>query len=214
MGDLLAELATRQLKELSTDELRARDERIIDAVLANGVAELYGQLADLDEGLGLVERNSSAALRTALQDVESSVLRRYDLELAELQAAAAPVKEDLRREISRTVEAIGPTAHPARPRTPPFYGRKNEVRAKAAAMRDPLYPPCELAASASGACCSSPSSMRSCFSSALGDASDLAVTAWRPFALTAAIYISSVSALLAKPEFSQFVEPIDEEQES
>ena len=72
-GDLLTEIVSRQLKELSPEEMLARDERIIDAMLANGVAELYAELAELDESLGLVEHNSSAAMRSELERVETSV---------------------------------------------------------------------------------------------------------------------------------------------
>ena len=143
--------------------------------------------------------------------METRVLERYDVELAELQAAALPVKRELRDEMRRTVAAIR-----ARPRSvenpTPFYGRKNEVRSKAAATRDPLYRRCEQAAAA-GALLLYVAVADAVFGPALvsTEAHELAVTAWRAsFATVAAVYLMTVSALLTKPEFNQFVPPSDD----
>ena len=206
-GDLLAEIVSRQLRALSPEEMRARDERIIDAVLANGVTSMFAELADLDAELSLVERNATATLRAELERVEAQVLERYDATLASLESSALPLKRELREEMLRTLQAIR-TYSPREVENPtPFYGRRNEVRAKAAAMRDPLYLACERAAAAAGALL-----FVAVVDAALGSpgagARDLLANAWRfSFAAAAAAYLSTVSALLTKPEYNQFVEP-------
>jgi len=218
VGDLLAEIASRQLRELSPEDMLARDERIIDAMLANGVNSMFAELAELDADLSLVERNTSAVLRSELERAEAQVLERYDAELASLQESALPLKQELREEMLRTLQAIR-TYSPREVENPtPFYfGRRNEVRPKAAAMRDPLYLTCERAAAAAGALLfvavadAALGAPGSC-DAALGAADrELLVNVWRvAFAAAAATYLSTVSVLLTKTEFNQFVEPRDD----
>ena len=210
-GDILAEVVARQLSELSLDELIARDERVIDAMLQSAAAELDVEAATLNQELGAVSRNTTAALRSELSAAQARVLDRFDAEAVELGAASAPYREALRDEMQRTLEAI----LARRPLEPSealsFYGRRGEVRDRAAAVRSPLYLACEGSAAVAGVLLLV--AMLDIVSSTLGVGSrdelhELLVMAWRvAMAATAGVYAGTVATLLTTSEFNQFVRP-------
>jgi hypothetical protein len=212
LGDLLAEIASRQLNTLPPEELVARDERTIDAMLEAGNEELESELAELVKALGEVEQNTTAVLRSELRSVQADLLQRFDVQASELREAAVPAKEALREDMRRTLAAIR-AANPDSGvgELSPFYGRRDEVRDKIAVVRSPVYRMCE--ASAAVASLLLIIAVLDAIAAPFGplergNLHELAVVVWRvAMAATTLVYLGSVTSLLTTPEFNQFIDP-------
>ncbi|KAL1515968.1 hypothetical protein AB1Y20_002583 [Prymnesium parvum] len=213
VGDLLAEIAARQMAKLPPEEMLARDSRTLDAIVDAGMAELYQQLAELDDGLGKVEANVSVALRGELDKLEARVLEGYDETLATLGEQTRPARDELREEMRRTIAAM--QAAPRSAENPvPFYGRRKDTAVVSSSAGGSAYRACEQAAAAGFVLLTIAALFNVPFGSWLAsmneEAYEWAVVLWKVlFSTCAAVYMITISILLTKSEYNQFVEPED-----
>lgn len=89
MGDLLASVAQTQQGQLDKSELRAADQRSLDAMVEFGSDELMRTAMKLQGELSAVERNTSALLSEQLGDAEREAMRALDESAADLRRTAA-----------------------------------------------------------------------------------------------------------------------------
>lgn len=120
IGDVLAEVASRQLSDV--DPLEMAGVRI-DTMLDIGAYELSQVLDRLDRNLSSVGENTSGALRVEMDAVQQQMMQRFDNVTEALSAQSASTREFVRHALgeelqatSNDVEQIAPLA-PERLRT-------------------------------------------------------------------------------------------------